>query len=447
MKKLFIKTFGCQMNVYDSTRMIDSLSENDYEETKIIEQADLLILNTCHIREKATEKVFSEIGRMKELRNKRRENGQDMIIAVAGCVAQAQGEEIMARAPVVSLVFGPQSYHKLPELVKRAANERVIDTDFPIEDKFNFLPKAKNSNIVARGLTAFLTVQEGCDKFCSFCVVPYTRGSEVSRPLEQIILEAKSLVAGGVMEITLLGQNVNAYHGENSKGKAANLAELLYALAEINGLERLRYTTSHPNDMDQTLINAHKDLSTLMPYLHLPVQSGSNKILKAMNRSHTSEQYLEIIARLRKACPGIALSGDFIVGFPGESDKDFEDTLKIIRQSKYSSAYSFKYSPRPGTPGALMDNQIPEKVRSERLTILQALLNEQQTQFNLATIGRTVPVLFDKKGRSAGQIGGRSPYLQPVHLSGSIDLIGTIGNVRIISGDKNSLTGELVKVE
>ncbi|MCF6343897.1 MAG: tRNA (N6-isopentenyl adenosine(37)-C2)-methylthiotransferase MiaB [Devosiaceae bacterium] len=447
MKKLFIKTFGCQMNVYDSTRMIDSLSENDYEETKIIEQADLLILNTCHIREKATEKVFSEIGRMKELRNKRRENGQDMIIAVAGCVAQAQGEEIMARAPVVSLVFGPQSYHKLPELVKRAANERVIDTDFPIEDKFNFLPKAKNSNIIARGLTAFLTVQEGCDKFCSFCVVPYTRGSEVSRPLEQVILEAKSLVAGGVMEITLLGQNVNAYHGENSKGKAANLAELLYALAKIDGLERLRYTTSHPNDMDQTLINAHKDLSTLMPYLHLPVQSGSNKILKAMNRSHTAEKYLEIIERLREARPDIALSGDFIVGFPNESDKDFEDTLKIIRQSKYSSAYSFKYSPRPGTPGALMDNQIPEKIRSERLTILQKLLNEQQTKFNLATIGRTVPVLFDKKGRSAGQIGGRSPYLQPIHLSGSEDLIGTIENVKIISGDKNSLTGELVKVE
>ena len=431
------------MNVYDSTRMIDALSEHDYESTNDIEQADLVLLNTCHIREKASEKVFSELGRIKEVRNKRRENGDDMIIGVAGCVAQAEGDEIMSRAPAVNLVFGPQSYHKLPDLVKRAANERVIDTDFPAEDKFNHLPKAKSSNILSRGLTAFLTVQEGCDKFCSFCVVPYTRGNEASRPVEQIISEAKSLVEGGVMEITLLGQNVNAYHGIDKNNKVANLADLLYALSEIDGLERLRYTTSHPNDMDKSLILAHKELPTLMPYLHLPVQSGSNKILKAMNRSHSAEQYLEIIESIRKARPDIALSGDFIVGFPNETDKDFEDTLDIIRQTNYSSAYSFKYSPRPGTPSALMDNQVPEQVRSERLSELQSLLNEQQTAFNLATIGRTVPVLFDKKGRTKGQIGGRSPYLQPVHLTAPKELIGTITNVKIISGDKNSLSATL----
>ncbi len=445
MKKLFIKTFGCQMNVYDSTRMVDALSEHGYEETKNIEQADLLILNTCHIREKAAEKVFSEIGRMKELRNKRRENGANVMIGVAGCVAQAQGEEIMARAPIVSLVFGPQSYHKLPSLVKRAANERVIDTDFPLEDKFNYLPKAKNSNIISRGLTAFLTVQEGCDKFCSFCVVPYTRGNETSRPVEQIIEEAKSLVAGGVLEITLLGQNVNAYHGETNSGRIASLADLLYELAKIDGLKRLRYTTSHPNDMSDDLIMAHKDLDILMPYLHLPVQSGSNRILKGMNRSHTREQYLQLIERIREARPDIALSGDFIVGFPGETDKDFEQTLDIIRQSNYSSAYSFKYSPRPGTPGALLNNQLSEKAKAERLSELQALLNEQQTAFNLAMVGRTIDVLFDKKGRKEGQIGGRSPYLQPIYLKTNHELIGTIGKVKIISGDKNSLKGELVK--
>ncbi len=433
------------MNVYDSTRMIDALGEHGYEETKDAKEADLVILNTCHIREKAAEKVFSELGRIRDLREEKRQNGSDLMVGVAGCVAQAQGEEIMARAPIVDLVFGPQSYHKLPELVLRAANERVIDIDFPLEDKFAHLPKAKSKNIVARGLTAFLTVQEGCDKFCSFCVVPYTRGSETSRPPEQIIDEAKSLIDGGVKEITLLGQNVNAYHGESKEGKSTNLADLIYELSKLNGLERLRYTTSHPNDMDKSLIDAHKDLSILMPYLHLPIQSGSDKILKAMNRKHNCEQYLAIIENIRKARPDIAISGDFIVGFAGETDKDFEDTLNLIRKTNYASAFSFKYSPRPGTPGAKMDNQVPEHIKIERLKILQDLLNEQQLAFNKSMIAKKIPVLFDKRARNIGQIGGRSPYLQAVHIEAEDSLIGEIKMVEIISADKNSLGARLIK--
>ncbi len=433
------------MNVYDSNRMVDILHEDGYENTDKLEQADVILLNTCHIREKASEKIFSELGRLREISKERKNKGLKTLIGVAGCVAQAEGAEIMARAPIVDLIFGPQTYHKLPQLIKRAKEELVIDIDFPPEDKFDHLPAAKPNNIVARGLTSFLTVQEGCDKFCSFCVVPYTRGSEVSRPAEKIIAEAKLLVSSGVKEITLLGQNVNAYNGTIWGGKRINLAQLLFELAKIDGLERLRYTTSHPNDMSDDLIGAHKDIDKLMPYLHLPIQSGSNKILKKMNRKHTKEQYLQIIERLRKARPDIAISGDFIVGFPGESEEDFTDTLELIKQVNYASAFSFKYSPRPGTPGALMKEQVPEKLRAERLSRLQAILNEQQLNFNRAMIGKIMPILFDKTGREKGQIGGRSPYLQAVHLEAPKELIGTIGEVKIIAAEKNSLTAELVK--
>ncbi len=433
------------MNVYDSNRMVDILSEDGYENTDKLEQADIILLNTCHIREKASEKIFSELGRLREISKERKNKGLNTLIGVAGCVAQAEGEEIMARAPIVDLIFGPQTYHKLPQLIKRAKGERVIDIDFPPEDKFDYLPAAKPNNIVARGLTSFLTVQEGCDKFCSFCVVPYTRGSEVSRPAEKIIAEAKLLVSNGVKEITLLGQNVNAYNGTIRGGKRINLAQLLFELAKIDGLERLRYTTSHPNDMSDDLIGAHKDIDKLMPYLHLPIQSGSNKILKKMNRKHTKEQYLQIIERLRKARSDIAISGDFIVGFPGESEEDFTDTLELIKQVNYASAFSFKYSPRPGTPGAQMKEQVPEKLRAERLSKLQAILNEQQLNFNRAMIGKIMPILFDKIGKEKGQIGGRSPYLQAVHLEAPKELIGTIGEVKIIAAEKNSLKAELVK--
>jgi len=432
------------MNVYDSNKMIDALIPHGFEVSDDIENADLILLNTCHIREKAAEKVYSELGRIKETSIRRKELGLKTLIGVAGCVAQAQGEEIMRRQPVVDLIFGPQSYHRLPQLVERAENSRVIDIDFPEEDKFEHLPKAQKSVTIKRGLTAFLTVQEGCDKFCSFCVVPYTRGVEQSRPIKQIINEAKTLVGGGVKEITLLGQNVNAYHGAGDNEQTKTLAELLYSLAEIEGLERLRYTTSHPNDMNNDLIAAHRDLPELMPYLHLPVQSGSDKILKKMNRQHDAQQYIELIDKIRMVRPDIAISGDFIVGFPFESEKDFEDTLDIIKKVRYSSAYSFKYSPRPGTPGALMEQQVPDKVRLERLYRLQELLNQQQTDFNVATIGKTIDVLIDKKGRIAGQVGGRSPYLQAVHLDAPEELIGSIQKVKIISGDKNSLKGGLL---
>lgn len=443
-KKLFIKTYGCQMNVYDSNRMVDALAEHGYEAVGDVANADLVLLNTCHIREKASEKIYSDLGRLKILRNERRQNGGDLMIGIAGCVAQAEGEEIMERAPVVDLVFGPQSYHRLPELVSRAATERVVDTDFPEEDKFEHLPAPRKETTIARGLTAFLTVQEGCDKFCSFCVVPYTRGSEVSRPVVQVINEAKALADAGVREITLLGQNVNAYHGLDGNGAPANLAELLYALAEIDGLERLRYTTSHPRDMNDELIAAHRDLPELMPYLHLPVQSGSDRILKAMNRQHTAEEYLELLARIRKARPDIAISGDFIVGFPGETDEDFEQTLQIIRATNYAAAYSFKYSTRPGTPGATLENQVPEDIKLERLYRLQALIAEQQAAFNASCVGKILPVLLEKPGRMPGQLGGRSPYLQAVHLDAPTELLGTIRPVEIIALSKNSLQGKIV---
>lgn len=444
MKKLFIKTYGCQMNVYDSDRMSDALAASGYEATTEINDADLVVLNTCHIREKAAEKVYSELGRLRILRQSQEAKGKKMMIGIAGCVAQAEGEEIMRRAPVVDLVFGPQSYHKLPELVGRAANEKVVETDFPAEDKFEHLPKPKRETTIARGLTSFLTVQEGCDKFCSFCVVPYTRGAEVSRPMAQVVAEAQNLVDGGVKEITLLGQNVNAYHGVDEKGNSMDLAGLIYRLADIEGLERLRYTTSHPRDMDDALIEAHRDLDMLMPYLHLPVQAGSDKVLKAMNRQHTAKEYMELIDRIRAARPDLALSGDFIVGFPGETEEDFEATLQLVKDVHYAAAYSFKYSTRPGTPGAEMDGQVPEDVKYERLQRLQDLLNAQQKEFNASCVGKTFPVLFEKKGRDEGQIVGRSPYLQPVQIEADLSLIGTIRPVSMYDTGKFSLFGKIV---
>ncbi|MBI4047905.1 MAG: tRNA (N6-isopentenyl adenosine(37)-C2)-methylthiotransferase MiaB, partial [Devosia nanyangense] len=379
-----------------------------------------------------------------ELRDERRAAGEDMMIGVAGCVAQAEGEEIIRRSPAVDLVFGPQSYHRLPDLVTRALNGQVIDTEFPPEDKFEHLPAPKKEVTISRGLTAFLTVQEGCDKFCSFCVVPYTRGAEVSRPVSQVLAEARNLVEAGVKELTLLGQNVNAYHGLTESGRAMGLGELLYKLAEIPGLERLRYTTSHPRDMDDALIEAHRDLDKLMPYLHLPVQSGSDRILKAMNRRHDRDEYLRLIERIKAARPDLALSGDFIVGFPGETDEDFEATLAIIREAEYASAFSFKYSTRPGTPGAAIDNQVAEEVKTERLARLQALVTEQQRAFNRSCVGRTLPVLIERIGRQAGQVGGRSPYLQAVHLNGAVEMIGGVRQVEIINVGPNSLVGRLV---
>ncbi|MBF0680513.1 MAG: tRNA (N6-isopentenyl adenosine(37)-C2)-methylthiotransferase MiaB [Devosia sp.] len=452
-KKLFIKTYGCQMNVYDSDRMADALAPHGYHPTQDMAEADLILLNTCHIREKASEKVFSELGRLKELQTDRRASGGDLMIGVAGCVAQAEGEEIARRAPMVDMVFGPQAYHRLPEMLAKAESQRhmhpslkraVVDTDFPEEDKFAHLPAARKEVTISRGLTAFLTVQEGCDKFCSFCVVPYTRGSEVSRPVAQVLDEARRLAEAGVKEITLLGQNVNAYHGEDS-GRAVGLGELAYRLAEIPGLERLRYTTSHPRDMDDALIAAHRDLDFLMPYLHLPVQSGSDTILKAMNRKHTAAEYLALIDKIKTARPDMALSGDFIVGFPGETDQDFKDTLSIIRAVGYASAYSFKYSTRPGTPGANMGNQVAEEVKVERLARLQELVTSQTNQFHASMVGRTLPVLIERVGRMPGQVGGRSPYLQAVHLEGSTDLIGAIHQVEITGVMTNSLTGRLAQ--
>ncbi|MVS99040.1 tRNA (N6-isopentenyl adenosine(37)-C2)-methylthiotransferase MiaB [Devosia marina] len=453
-KRVFIKTYGCQMNVYDSDRMADALAPHGYMPTQEIGEADLVLLNTCHIREKASEKVFSELGRLKELQGEKRAAGGDMMIGVAGCVAQAEGEEIARRAPVVDLVFGPQAYHRLPDMLAQAQSQRhmhpalkkaVIDTDFPEEDKFTHLPAARKEATIARGLTAFLTVQEGCDKFCSFCVVPYTRGAEVSRPVSQVLEEARRLVDAGVKEITLLGQNVNAYHGTDAAGRDIGLGELCYLLAEITGLERLRYTTSHPRDMDDGLIAAHRDLPLLMPYLHLPVQSGSDRILKAMNRKHTAAEYLSLIERIKAARPDMALSGDFIVGFPGETDSDFEDTLSIIRETGYASAYSFKYSTRPGTPGANLGHQVPEEIKTERLYRLQELVNQQTTAFHASMVGKTLPVLVERVGRLPGQVGGRSPYLQAVHLEGATDLIGAIHQVEIIGTSTNSLVGRLVR--
>jgi tRNA-2-methylthio-N6-dimethylallyladenosine synthase len=448
-KKLFIKTYGCQMNVYDSDRMADALAPHGYRPVHDASDADLIVLNTCHIREKASEKVFSELGRLRELRAERRAAGSDLVIGVAGCVAQAEGEEIVRRMPDVDLVFGPQSYHRLPDLLARAGNgAAVVDTDFPEEDKFEHLPAPRKEVTVARGLTAFLTVQEGCDKFCTFCVVPYTRGAEVSRPLQQVLDEARRLADAGVREITLLGQNVNAYHGLDAQGRSVGLGELCYRLAEIEGLARIRYTTSHPADMTDELIAAHRDLPALMPYLHLPVQSGSDRILAAMNRAHTRDSYLALIEKIRAAVPQIALSGDFIVGFPGETDADFAQTLEVAALANYASAYTFKYSPRPGTPAANLGEQVPEAVKTERLAQLNTQIMAQTRAFAEAQVGRTLPVLIEKPGHKPNQLGGRSPYLQAVHMDAPRHnperLIGTIQPVQILAVAFNSLSGRIV---
>ena len=440
MRKVFVKTYGCQMNVYDSQRMSDALSGEGFVPTETIDDADLVLLNTCHIREKAAEKIYSELGRIRDLKAERAERGLSTQVAVAGCVAQAEGQEIIDRASVVDLVIGPQTYHRLPHALKRvAAGEKVVEIDYAVEDKFEALPNAPRKAIANRGVTAFLTVQEGCDKFCTFCVVPYTRGAEVSRSFLQILDEAKRLVEAGVREITLLGQNVNAWDGEDEAGRPIGLGGLLHRLARIEGLKRLRYTTSHPRDMDDELIAAHRDLPELMPYLHLPVQSGSDSILKAMNRRHTGEQYLRLLDRIRAARPDIALSGDFIVGFPGESDADFEDTMRMVEAVGYASAFSFKYSPRPGTPGAEMDGHVSEAVKDERLQRLQALLRRQQVDFAEGLVGERLDVLIEKPGRHAGQLVGRSPYLQPVVLPETAGSIGDVIPVTIHSAVANSL--------
>ncbi|MEP1444163.1 MAG: tRNA (N6-isopentenyl adenosine(37)-C2)-methylthiotransferase MiaB [Hyphomicrobiales bacterium] len=448
-KKVFIKTYGCQMNVYDTTRMADSLGGEGYAQTDQIEEADLVLLNTCHIREKAAEKVYSDLGRIRQTKQRRAKLGKDTMVGVAGCVAQAEGAEIQRRAPIVDLVVGPQSYHKLPGLVSKAANpleaQNLVETEFPSEDKFDHLPAPTRRQITSRGAAAFLTVQEGCDKFCAFCVVPYTRGAEVSRSLIQIIEEARTLAENGVREITLLGQNVNAWHGEDASGKSIGLGELLFDLAKIDGLDRLRYTTSHPNDMDDTLIAAHRDLDCLMPYLHLPVQSGSDNILKAMNRRHTRDDYFRVIDRIRDARSDIALSGDFIVGFPGETDQDFEDTMDLVRRVTYTSAYSFKYSPRPGTPASDIETQVEEAVKSERLQALQTLLTEQQSAFNRSCEGRTMSLLLERKGRFDGQLVGRSPWLQAVQVEAPEEMIGEIANVRVSKIGTNSLFATLIE--
>lgn len=435
-KKLFIKTYGCQMNVYDSERMAEAMGGAGYETTETAADADMILLNTCHIREKAAEKVYSELGRLKSLK----EFNPDLKIGVAGCVAQAEGAEIMRRQPAVDLVVGPQAYHRLPEMeAKVQQGVKSLDTDFPEEDKFEKLksrPKAK------RAPAAFLTVQEGCDKFCAFCVVPYTRGAEVSRPADRILSEARDLVERGVREITLLGQNVNAYHGAGSDGDWS-LAKLIWALDKVDGLERIRFTTSHPNDMMDDLIEAHGTCEKLMPYLHLPVQSGSDKILKRMNRNHTRDSYLRLVERIRAARPDILLSGDFIVGFPEETEADFQDTMDLVREVKYGQAYSFKYSTRPGTPAAERP-LVDEAAATDRLYRLQALITEQQRDIQNSMVGRTVQVMFERPGREPGQMTGKSEYLHAVHVSDANVKIGDIAQVRIVESRTNSLSGVLI---
>jgi len=431
-KKLYIKTYGCQMNVYDSERMAEALGGKGYVETQTPDDADMILLNTCHIREKAAEKVYSELGRFKGLKAA----NPDLKIGVAGCVAQAEGEEIIKRQPMVDLVVGPQSYHRLPAMETAVqTGAKALDIDFPDDDKFDTL---KTRAKVKRGPTAFLTVQEGCDKFCAFCVVPYTRGAEVSRPADRIMRETRELVESGVKEITLLGQNVNAYHGH-----AGGLAGLIWELDKVDGLERIRFTTSHPNDMDEALIDAHASCDKLMPYLHLPVQSGSDRILKAMNRKHTAESYIRLIERIRAACPDLLLSGDFIVGFPGETDADFEATMQLVHEVHYGQAYSFKYSTRPGTPAAEKP-QLPEDVMHDRLQRLQALLREQQQATQAAMVGRDVKVLFEKAGREAGQMIGKSEYLHAVYADAPVDVLGQVRRVRVVQDSPNSLKGELL---
>jgi tRNA-2-methylthio-N6-dimethylallyladenosine synthase len=443
-RKLYVKSFGCQMNVYDSRRMADTLAPQGFVETAAPEDADLVILNTCHIREKAAEKVYSELGRVRRMKEAAAVDGRRMVIAVAGCVAQAEGEEIIRRAPAVDLVFGPQSYHRLPALLARAERDgKAMDTEFPADDKFDHLAAPSRAAIKARGVSAFVTVQEGCDKFCTFCVVPYTRGAEVSRPVQKVLGEVEHLAEAGVREITLIGQNVNAYHGEGPDGRPWPLARLLERVARIDGVDRLRYTTSHPRDMDDDLIMAHRDLHALMPQLHLPVQSGSDRVLAAMNRRHTRADYLSVIERLRRARPDLALTSDFIVGFPGETESDFADTLRLIEETSLSGAFSFKYSPRPGTHGAEMTDQIGENVKSERLQRLQDAVDRNHAAFNRRCLHRTFDVLFEKPGRHPGQLVGRSPYLQPVQVEVPASMIGEIAAVTVTEIASNSLFGVL----
>jgi tRNA-2-methylthio-N6-dimethylallyladenosine synthase len=456
-KRVFIRTYGCQMNVYDSDRMADVLRPLGYALAETPEQADLVVLNTCHIREHASEKVYSELGRLRDAKLERRALGGDLTIAVAGCVAQAEGQEIVRRQPAVDIVVGPQAYHRLPELLAEAERKSavrragrrlpgagVLDTDFPAESKFDHLPAPQG----VRAGSAFLSIQEGCDKFCTFCVVPYTRGAEFSRPVAAVLAEARHLAAAGAIEITLLGQNVNAYHGEAPPGSMGgstwSLARLIRALAEIEGLARLRYTTSHPRDMDDDLIAVHGEVPQLMPYLHLPVQSGSDRILEAMNRRHGRDLFLRLVDRLRAQRPDLALSSDFIVGFPGESDGDFDDTMRLIDEVGFASAYTFKYSRRPGTPGSAMPDQVPESVKAARLAALRALLGSQARDFNATKVGATVPVLFAERGRKPGQILGKTPWLQSVYAEGDPRRIGRIVDVRLTEGHANSLAGEIV---
>ncbi len=435
LKKAYVKSYGCQMNAYDAARMADVLGAEGYTATDSVEDADVVVLNTCHIREKAAEKVYSELGRLRVLKQERRAQGLDMRIVVAGCVAQAEGAEIQARQPAVDVVVGPQSYHRLPELLARGG--RVVDTEFPIEDKFDHLPARRNL-----GTSAFLTVQEGCDKFCAFCVVPYTRGAEVSRPVAAVLAEAQRLAAGGVREITLIGQNVNAYHGEGAEGGPVGLAALVREVARLPGIARIRYTTSHPNDFADDLVRAHAEIPALMPYLHLPVQSGSDRILAAMNRKHTADQYRRLVDRVRAARPDIALSSDFIVGFPGETDADFADTLALVRDIGFESAFSFKYSPRPGTPAADRTDHVPEVVMSERLTELQRVLDARRHAYQREAVGQVFDVLVEKAGRYPGQVAGKTPHLLAVQFDAPQDHIGRIVPVRITEAGANSLFGE-----
>jgi tRNA-2-methylthio-N6-dimethylallyladenosine synthase len=445
-RKLYVKSFGCQMNVYDSQRMADTLAPLGYAETKNPGDADLIILNTCHIREKAAEKVYSELGRMRRLKDEAAAGGRNVLIAVAGCVAQAEGDEMIRRAPAINLVVGPQSYHRLPDLIARAEREgHSVDTEFPPDNKFDHLAAPSAAATRARGVSAFVTVQEGCDKFCTFCVVPFTRGAEVSRPVEKIVAEVERLASAGVREVTLIGQNVNAYHGAGPDGGSWPLARLLECLAQLSGIERLRYTTSHPCDMDDALIAAHRDLPQLMPQLHLPVQSGSDRILAAMNRRHTRADYVDSVARLLRAQPAMALTSDFIVGFPGETEDDFAATLSLVDEIGYSGAFSFKYSPRPGTRSAEMDDQVAEAVKSERLYRLQDAIDRNQAMFNRRCVGRTFSVLFERHGRHSGQVVGRSPYLQPVNTDAPASLIGEIAPVIITDVGSNSLFGTLAR--
>ena len=446
-KKVHIKTFGCQMNVYDSERMAEALAAHGFAETQEIEAADLIVLNTCHIREKAVEKVYSDLGKVRDVKSGRLARGLSTQVVVAGCVAQAEGAEISARAPVVDVVIGSQSYHRLPDLLAQARNEgrRMVETRFPEEEKFALLPdrpvEPAAGSRTSAAASAFLTVQEGCDKFCTFCVVPYTRGAEYSRSVAELVAETERLVSRGVREITLLGQNVNGYHGQGPGGGAWSLARLIHRLAEIKGVERLRYMTSHPRDMADDLVAAHRDEPKLMPFLHLPVQSGSDRILAAMNRKHTAKDYRTLLDRIRAARPDIAVSTDIIVGFPGETDQDFAATLELVRAIDFAQAFSFKYSPRPGTPAAKLEAQVPEALKAARLAELQALLDSQQTRFNANFVGRTLPVLFERKGRREGQLVGRSPYLQLVHAEAEAAMLGRIIPVEIGTAGQNSLAG------